>query len=192
MSDDDARLARMLAGDEDAFRAIYRSIQPGLLRYLTVLVGAGEAEDVAADAWAEALRDLDRFSGTLDGFRGWISTIARHRGLDLLRRRARRPVVDSDLEGAGVLAAQDAAEIEAMTLVSTEEAMRMIAALPPDQAEAVLLRAVIGLDARTAGAVLGKRPGAVRTAAYRGLKRLAENLSSFDSEISRTTDADRT
>jgi RNA polymerase sigma-70 factor, ECF subfamily len=48
--------------------------------------------------------------------------------------------------------------------------------LPPDQAEAVLLRAVLGLDARTAGQVLGKRAGAVRTAAHRGLTTLARRL----------------
>jgi RNA polymerase sigma-70 factor (ECF subfamily) len=48
--------------------------------------------------------------------------------------------------------------------------------LPPDQAEAVLLRAVLGLDAQTAGHVLGKRPGAIRTAAYRGLRTLAGRL----------------
>ena len=45
-----------------------------------------------------------------------------------------------------------------------------------DQAEAVLLRAVVGLDAATAAEVLGKRPGAVRVAAHRGLRRLARIL----------------
>jgi RNA polymerase sigma-70 factor, ECF subfamily len=40
----------------------------------------------------------------------------------------------------------------------------------------VLLRAVVGLDAAAAGAVLGKRPGAVRTAASRGLRTLARRL----------------
>src|SRR5438093_433447 len=40
----------------------------------------------------------------------------------------------------------------------------------------VLLRAVLGLDVAAAARVLGKRPGAVRTAAYRGLRRLAEYL----------------
>ena len=52
----------------------------------------------------------------------------------------------------------------------------MIAALPRDQAEAVLLRVVIGLDAESAAQVLGKRAGAVRTAAYRGLRRLNDAL----------------
>jgi RNA polymerase sigma-70 factor (ECF subfamily) len=40
----------------------------------------------------------------------------------------------------------------------------------------VLLRVVVGLDGPAAARVLGKRPGAVRTAAHRGLKRLAREL----------------
>ena len=55
-------------------------------------------------------------------------------------------------------------------------AVDLIATLPPDQAEAVLLRVVVGLDATAAGQVLGKRSGAVRTAAHRGLRRLAHLL----------------
>jgi RNA polymerase sigma-70 factor (ECF subfamily) len=60
--------------------------------------------------------------------------------------------------------------------ISTDAALALIRSLPRDQAEAVLLRAVVGLDAETAGKVLGKRAGAVRTASYRGLRRLAERL----------------
>jgi len=55
----------------------------------------------------------------------------------------------------------------------TEWALALIASLPIDQAEAVILRAVVGLDVATTAAVLGKRPGAVRVAAMRGLRRLA-------------------
>jgi RNA polymerase sigma-70 factor (ECF subfamily) len=75
------------------------------------------------------------------------------------------------------LAAPDDTPGSAMEAISTEAAMRLIAGLPSDQAEAVLLRVVMGLDAKTAGQVLGKRAGAVRTAAHRGLRRLAEQLA---------------
>lgn len=40
----------------------------------------------------------------------------------------------------------------------------LIGALPRDQAEAIQLRVVVGLDAEAAGRMRGKRPGAVRTA----------------------------
>lgn len=71
---------------------------------------------------------------------------------------------------------REVTEDQAMQLVSTSEAMALIASLPPDQAEAILLRVVIGLDAESSAKVLGKRAGAVRTAAYRGLRRLSEAL----------------
>ena len=82
----DATVEQMLTGDEAAFRTVYRAVQPPLLRYLTVLVGSADAEDVASETWAQAFRDLGRFSGDADGFRGWITTIGRNRGLDQLRR----------------------------------------------------------------------------------------------------------
>ena len=47
--------------------------------------------------------------------------------------------------------------------------------LPRDQAEAVMLRVVAGLDVAQTAQVLGKRAGAVRVAAMRGLRRLANH-----------------
>jgi RNA polymerase sigma-70 factor, ECF subfamily len=169
-------VGRAQRGDPDAFRLLYRDAQPRLLRYLHALVGQ-DAEDIAAETWLQATRDLPGFTGDDDGFRGWIATIARHRALDHLRRAARRPpalpVPADDL--AGWPAADDTAQ-HAVDAVATGHAIALIATLPADQAEAVLLRAVFGLDARTAGHVLGKRPGAVRTAAHRGLRTLARHL----------------
>jgi RNA polymerase sigma-70 factor (ECF subfamily) len=170
-----AALPAAQRGSEDAFRVLYRSVQPALLRYLRVLVGE-DAEDVASEAWLQIARALVSFRGDVDGFRGWATTIARHRALDHLRRQRRRPITAGPVEDlADAPGPQDTAE-SAMDAVGTDAALALIARLPRDQAEAVLLRVVVGLDARAAARVLGKRPGAVRTAAHRGLRRLAEHL----------------
>ena len=173
----DEAVAAMCHGDGDAFRVVYRAVHAPLLRYLEVLVGPNDAEDVASETWGQACRDLERFEGDADGFRGWITTIGRHRALDLLRLRSRRIRADHDLSGVDP---PDPADIEAAMLegFTTGAAIAVIRTLPRDQAEAVMLRAVMGLDARTAGAVLGKRPGAVRSAAHRGLATLARRLES--------------
>lgn len=173
---DDAVL-RMCAGDGDAFREVYRSVHPPLLRYLTVLVGVDEAEDVASETWAQACRDLGRFSGDADGFRGWVTTIGRHRALDLLRRRSRRIRADQDLTDVDVT---DVCDVEASVVeaFSTAGAVALIGSLPRQQAEAVWLRVVMGLDAGTAARIMGTRPGAVRSSASRGLKALAGRLES--------------
>lgn len=177
---DDAELtAAVLAaqdGDESAFRTVYRAVHPRLLGYVRTLVGEPDAEDVASEAWLQIARDLDRFSGDADRFRGWAARIARNRALDHIRMRGRRPAVGGDeTELTGRAADSDTAD-EAMEALATGNTMALIAQLPQDQAEAVVLRVVVGLDAKSAAKTLGKRPGAVRTAAHRGLKRLAELL----------------
>jgi RNA polymerase sigma factor, sigma-70 family len=151
-------------------------VQPGLLGYVRGLVGE-DAEDVASDAWLEIARDLGRFRGDGAGFRGWTATIARHRALDHLRKRQRRPrtaLLEQDiLQFPGGYDTADAA----LETLSTEMALELIGGLPREQAEAVLLRVVVGLDGPAAARVLGKRTGAVRTSAYRGLRRLARQVN---------------
>lgn len=165
-------------GDEEAFRLLYRTVQPGLLRYLAVLVGA-DAEDVASETWLQISRDLPSFDGSA-GFRAWAVTIARNRALDHLRYHRRRAAVTVPIHDLVELAARDDTAELAGEGIGTEAALALIATLPRTEAEAVLLRAVVGLDAETAARVLGKRAGAVRTAAHRGLRRLAGMLDRYE------------
>lgn len=171
--DEQVRAAR--AGDAAAFEDVYRDVQPRLLRYLQAMVGQ-DAVDVASETWLQASRDLHRFRGGADDLRGWVVGIGRHRALDLLRAQGRRPSDPHDPatlpERPGSGDAYDGAE----QALATRQALTMIGRLPQDQAEAVLLRVVVGLDGPAAAKVLGKRAGAVRMATSRGLARLAELL----------------
>ncbi|MCL2554235.1 MAG: RNA polymerase sigma factor [Actinomycetia bacterium] len=169
-------VARARDGDEAAFGTVYREVHPMLLGYLRGLVG-DDADDVASETWHDVVRDLDGFRGDGQGFRGWAAAIARHRAMDHLRRIKSRPRTAAfDERTSEPVTLQDSAG-EALDNLSTQTALGLIAELPQDQAEAVLLRVVLGLNAPMAAKVLGKRPGAVRTAAYRGLKRLSEQLA---------------
>lgn len=169
-------VGRARGGDEAAFGVVYREVHPMLLGYLRGLVG-DDADDIAAETWHDIVRDLRRFRGDGRGFRGWAATIARHRALDHLRRVKVRPRTTALDDGtAEPPTTPDSAHL-ALENIATERALALIAELPPDQAEAVLLRVVLGLDAPMAAKVLGKRPGAVRTASHRGLKRLSERLN---------------
>lgn len=163
-------------GDADAFLMLYRDMQPRLLRYLRALAG-DDAEDVASETWLHVARDIGGFDGDYNGFRGWVTTIARHRAMDQARQRGRRPSVPVPVEALASLPAADDTAAGGIEAVTTDAALRLIATLPPDQAEAVLLRAVVGLDAETAGKVTGKRAGAIRSAAHRGLRTLARRLT---------------
>lgn len=167
-------VAAAQGGDEEAFRGLYREVQPGLLRYLRALV-AEDAEDVASETWLQIARDLRTFRGK-EGFRAWAATIGRNRAMDHLRHRRRRPADTMPIEQLVELPGIGDTADSASESISTESALALVRTLPQDQAEAVLLRVVVGLDAETAGRVLGKRAGAVRTASYRGLRRLADRL----------------
>jgi len=182
---------RAQQGDEDAFAVAYRLVQPGLLGYVRGLVGE-DAEDVASEAWLEIARDLRRFRGDGAGFRGWTAMIARHRAFDHLRKQKRRPRTALLEQDVLQLPGGHDTAVEALETISTEAALAVIGTLPREQAEAVLLRVVVGLDGPATARVLGKRTGAVRTSAYRGLKRLAEQLTSGGAPGAVTNEVSRT
>jgi RNA polymerase sigma-70 factor, ECF subfamily len=177
---DDAELTAAVraaqGGDEVAFRTVYRTVHPRLLGYVRTLVSDPDAEDVTSEAWLQIARDISRFSGDADRFRGWAARIARNRALDHLRSRGRRPAIGGDESDLTVLPAGADTAAEALEALGTGRTMALISRLPQDQAEAVVLRVVVGLDAKSAAEVLGKRAGAVRTAAHRGLRKLAQLL----------------
>jgi RNA polymerase sigma-70 factor, ECF subfamily len=182
-NDDDSLSAAVHAacdGDEEGFRLVYRTLQPGILRYLRTLVGE-EAEDVASDTWVQIVRGLDSFSGAADDFRAWATTIARNRAIDHLRRVQRRPVADAPVEDLVVTrpARENTAE-SVLASIGTDEAVALLGRLPRDQAEALVLRIVLDLDVETTARILGKREGAVRSAAHRGLRRLAKLFAQED------------
>jgi len=162
-------------GDDAAFAALYRDAQPVVLRYLRVAADAGAAEDVAAETWLSVVRGLKRFKGDEPAWRGWLLTTARRRAVDAGRLRDRRPTVP--LEAGDEPAAVPAAEAVALEGLDTRAALELIATLPPQQAEAILLRVVAGLGPKQVAEVLGCSPGAVRVAVHRGLQRLAVTLA---------------
>lgn len=162
-------------GDEAAFARLWRDAHPPLLRYLRVLAGDG-AEDVASEVWLEVARGLARFKGGEREFRGWLLTMARRRVIDMRRRDTRRPLrltaEAAELDGP----APDDTAVTALDNLSAEAAVALIATLPREQAEVIVLRVVAGLDVAQVARIVGKRPGAVRVAAHRGLRALAARL----------------
>jgi RNA polymerase sigma-70 factor (ECF subfamily) len=175
----DPALEAARRGEEWAVARLWRELNPPLERYLYALVGQA-AQDVASETWLQAARDLPGFRGDAAGMRVWLFRMARNRAVDELRRAARRheDLVAEPAEPHGAAAPDAAAQAEERS--ATRRMLALVAGLPPDQAEAVLLRVVAGLDAKQCGQILGKRPGAVRVAAMRGLRNLAAVLGAED------------
>jgi RNA polymerase sigma-70 factor (ECF subfamily) len=169
-------LAAARDGDEQAFAVVWRDLNPAVLRYLRVIAPAA-AEDIAAEVWLEVCRGLRRFRGDEAGFRSWVFAVARMRAIDAARHAARRPARSVPPEDLPERPAADDPAEAALDAQATREALALIAALPPDQAEVVALRVLAGLDATQVAELLGKRPGTVRVLAHRGLRRLAQHLA---------------
>lgn len=178
-TDLDRALAGARRGDEAGFAQLWRTLHPPLLRYLAVR-GDEAPEDIAAETWLQVVRDLRGFRGEYAQFRAWLFTVARHRAVDQGRARAARPVVPvaepHDVQPHGSRAeVVPSAEQLAAEREATAAALRLVATLPRDQAELVMLRVVAGLDVAEVAEIVGKKPGAVRVAVHRALKSLARD-----------------
>jgi len=170
----DVMLDAARGGDESGMAELWHALNPLILRYLRVVVGQA-AEDVASETWLQAARDVRRFRGDGAGFRVWLFRVARNRALEELRRSGRRREDPTGLAAdyAPERLANDDPAREAVERMASMHTLRLIAELPANQAEAVMLRVVVGFDTTQTAEVLGTRPGAIRIAAMRGLRRLA-------------------
>ncbi|MGE5588650.1 MAG: RNA polymerase sigma factor [Clostridia bacterium] len=95
--DDAALVARVLAGDRDAFADLVREHGPGVLRLaLRLLPSRESAEDVAQETFLRAYSSLARYDARYP-FRPWLYRIASNLCMDALRRwRAAPPSVSMD------------------------------------------------------------------------------------------------
>lgn len=164
-------------GDPEAWRALYEAYSGRLLVWLAALVTgdvAMAAEDVAAEAWLTAARRLGTFRGDESAFAGWLFGIARNIAMNTRRRSIRRATapgsVDLDDPSWGV------ADDVALGVVADDSVRRLLAVLPPREAEVIAAVDVAGLDVSTTSKALGISATAVRVARHRGLGRLRRQL----------------
>lgn len=162
------------AGDRDAIAALWRNHQAPLLRYLRAR-RTQSPEDVASQVWVDVARSIERFEGDADDFRRWLFTIARRRSIDEIRRSVRGGDV-------AIRAADHAvgADVEHDRDAALDRAIAVVATLPDNLAEAVMLRVVNDLSIADVAAVMNISEGNVRVLVHRGLARLRRKLSVTD------------
>jgi RNA polymerase sigma factor (sigma-70 family) len=174
-------------GGDWAVAILYRWLHASLVGYLRGRAG-DEAEDLAAETWLAVARGLRGFSGDEAAFRSWVFTIAHRRLVDHHRANTRRIRTHSLTPGDGPggtsedgpttepVSPDDPAGETVAAMASDEAVGRIVALLPPDQAEIVLLRVVGGLPVDEVAQITGRRPGTVRVLQHRALRRLAQQL----------------
>ncbi len=163
-----ALVERARESDPDAWEELYVRSYPRLHDYARRrLPTREEADDAVSEAFARAYAGIQRFRWRGAGFDGWMYGILRNVILESHRERVRPPMQWFDPAGEEpgpieyVLAREEGSELRAA-----------FARLGAEEREILELRVVGGLDAKQAGKVLGKRPGAVRMAQSRALTRL--------------------
>jgi RNA polymerase sigma-70 factor (ECF subfamily) len=186
VEDDAVVLARVLAGDEDAFAGLVRRYEPRLRLYVTHIVGvAEEARDLVQESFIRVWRNLDQYDSRYR-FSTWLFRIAHNLAIDHVRRR-RQPIVSLDLgeNDEGEAMRLDPADERPNPLANFENRelarslAREIRDLPPAYRELVTLRHLVGLSYAEI-AELKKLPlGTVKNKLFRAHSVLRVALASY-------------
>lgn len=159
------------AGDERAYREALGLMAARLRAYLRRRMG--ESPDEVEDVVQECLLAVHLQRGTYDPdfpVTAWITAIARHKLIDLWRRRGRKEGLHD--------AYDDVDESELATEAPETHASRDLAvlmtALPLAQRQAIELTKLEGLSVAEASDRTGVSEAAIKVQVHRGLKRLAE------------------
>jgi RNA polymerase sigma-70 factor (ECF subfamily) len=162
-------LALAARSDRAAFENLYVRHRSAVYRYLrTRTISGDDAADLTALTFERAFVAISRYRPGGAGVRAWLFGIARNAAIDHGRRRVTEPPPDPPRDPdsgpeARVVADEDSAELRGR-----------VAALPPDQRDAIVLRFAAGFTAREIGAVIGKSEAASQKLVSRGLAALKE------------------
>jgi RNA polymerase sigma-70 factor (ECF subfamily) len=170
-------VARVLAGDTDAFAFVVRRYEAGLLRFATRMLGS---RDVAADAVAESfVRAYRHLASCRDParLRTWLYRIVANRCKSYL---ARRPFADVPLDEAPPVAdpTDNEAAVERGEQLAAVE--RALARLSPEKREAFVLKHVEGLSYEEMAAVTGERIPALKMRVHRAREALLRALAQLE------------
>jgi RNA polymerase sigma-70 factor (ECF subfamily) len=165
-------------GDQQSLAALYdatsRTVYGLLLR---ILADASAAEEVLLDVYSQVWRQAAAYTQERGTALAWLTTIARSRAIDRLRRgrleRQRTEPLDAATHGGAVGAkAEDdlmAREVGAVVRAALES-------LPPEQREVIELAYYGGMSHSEIAAERGLPLGTVKTRTRLGMMRLRETL----------------
>jgi RNA polymerase sigma-70 factor (ECF subfamily) len=159
-----------------ALERLYREFHPSVLSFLRARAPA-DAEDLASEVFIAVAEGLHRFDGDEDGCRSWLFTITYRQVGQLRRRMGRRRTDPVPTDEVAERVPPGDAESDAMAAISTQEALALIATLPPAQGEVLLLRVVADLSVDDVAKIVGKRPTAVRALQHRAIVGLARRAA---------------
>jgi RNA polymerase sigma factor (sigma-70 family) len=184
-ADDADIVARVRAGDTDAYAELVRRHAPMATRTAALLGAGADTEDVVQDAFVKAFRSLHRFRQDAP-FRPWLLRIVVNETRNLHRSLGRRSAREQRAWEAAVplLLAEDPAEA-ALSGERRTELVRGLAGLSAPHRQVVTCRFLLDLDEAETAAVLGWPLGTVKSRLHRALARLRRDLAVTGTEVGR-------
>ena len=164
----------VLNGNADAYAVLINRYQRPIFNMLLRMVASREdAADLVQDTFVKAYENLERFRLSARFF-PWLYTIGMNLARDHLRRRKTAAVASCHFQ-AGCFWGGDAGHDPEQDMARCLDAGRMpalLAGLPEDYREALVLRFHQGLGMRDIGAALGITTSGAKMRIVRGLQKL--------------------
>ena len=137
--------------------------------------GARDADDLTSDVFVAVFERLSTFHGDDADLRAFVFTVAHHKLVDDLRRRARRGEA-LPYDAGSDARTEPSAETTALDAIGDQRVRELLDTLSPEQREVILLRVVGDLSLEQTAEVVGKRVGAVKALQHRALAALRRTL----------------
>jgi RNA polymerase sigma factor (sigma-70 family) len=178
---DEALLAGLAAGDQDAAASFVRRFQSRVYGLAVTIVGDPKgAEDVAQEAFVRAWRHATTYDARRGRVSSWLLTITRNVALDRVRLKGSRPV-DPDVLATLLERERRSEAVDTAGQITDRERLReLVAALPPPQRRALVLATYFGRTAKEIGELDGTPVGTVKTRIRDGLFKLRSRLEVED------------
>jgi RNA polymerase sigma-70 factor (ECF subfamily) len=175
----DLEWSRLMAAAQDGDRAAYDRLLRQLLPFIRTIVIRQHRAERADDVIQDVLLTIHRVRHTYDPgrpLRYWVSTIARRRSIDMLRRKGRTAAVEVIDDNAYETFADPRAnrDIEAADRAAGLGAA--IAGLPERQREAVELLKLKEMSLAEASQTTGSSISALKVNVHRAIKALRAQL----------------
>ena len=167
--DETELVARLRAGDEDAYEALFRRHSGAMMSVARRFLGdTDDAADAVQDAFVSAFKAIDRFGGT-SRLGTWLHRIAVNACLMKLRTRKRSRLVPLDEAHAPTCWPED----DRLGRAEVADRVRAcIDRLPPAYRTVIRLRDLDGLDTAEAADRLGTNEGVVKVRLHRARQAL--------------------
>lgn len=178
MSEDGQVVARVRAGETEAYAELVRRHAP-IARRTAVLLGAGaDADDVVQEGFVKAYRALGTFRDDA-AFRPWLLRIVANEARNAHRSSVRRGAREETAVLLSPALLSGPADPAAVALDADRRGVLLAAVreLPEQQRLVVTCRYLLDLDEAETAAVLGWPRGTVKSRLHRALGRLRTGLS---------------